>query len=167
MPFATRFVLPALAALSLLGALARAQVVLQAPVHVDSGAVLRVTTRDGAVVQGPLVSWSPVGVTLASRERDGANPSTLRLADLQTVEVRSVSRRTLRGAATGLVAGAFVGLMGAGLGCANQGGRGENYCAIGYVFLPPVFGAMGLVAGTVIGAMVHSESWKPVQFEPR
>ena len=168
MPSATRFAIPALVALSLLGAPARAQAVPQGPPseRVDSGAVLRVTTRDGAIVQGPLVSWSAVGVTLAGREGDGTNAAALRLADVQAVEVRSVSRRTWQGALTGFASGVVFGLVATASCYANNGDRKENFCGLGFV-ATPIVGMIGAVAGSGIGALLHRESWEPVQLGPQ
>ncbi len=166
MPSATRFAVLALVALSLLGAPARAQAVLQgSPTErIDSGAVLRVTTRDGAVVRGPLVNWNAAGVTLAGREGDGTSPSVFRLADVQAVEVRSVSRRTWQGALTGLATGVVVGIAGSLAACSSSG---ENYCALGFMIGTPIFGEIGAVAGAGIGTMMRSESWQPVQLAPQ
>ncbi|MEP6991301.1 MAG: hypothetical protein ABJA80_10260 [bacterium] len=168
MPSATRFSVPALVALSLLGAPARAQDVLQGSStdRVDSGAVLRVTKRDGAVVKGTLVNWNAAGVTLAGREGNGTSPSLFRLTDLKAVEVRSVSRRTWEGVLAGLATGVAVGIAGAVYGCIQQGGK-ENFCPLGFMFAPPFFGAIGAVAGAGVGTMMHSESWQPVQLAPQ
>ena len=168
MPAATRFAIPALVALSLLGAPARAQPVPQgSPTErVDSGAVLRVTTRDGTVAQGPLVSWSAVGVTLAGREGDGTSASSLRLADVQAMELRSVSRRTGQGALTGFAAAVVLGLAETALCYSNYGDRSETFCGLGFV-VTPVLGMIGAVAGAGIGALLHRESWQPVQVGPR
>ncbi|CAN5915653.1 hypothetical protein BH11GEM2_BH11GEM2_04610 [soil metagenome] len=168
MPSLSRFAVAALVALSLLGARARAQAVPQgSPTeHVDSGAVLRVTTRDGAVVQGPLVTWSALGVTLAGRERDGTSPSSLRFSDVQAVEVRSVSRRTGQGALTGFAAAVVFGLVET-VGCfSTYGDRRENFCGLGFV-VTPILGVIGAVAGAGIGAMLHAESWQHVPLAPR
>ena len=134
--------------------------------RVDSGAVLRVTTRDGALVKGAVVGWSAVSVTLAIREGNATNPSSFRLADIRKVEVRSVSRRTWRGALIGLTAGVVVGLVGTTYACSTFTGPGENYCGLGYVVSTPILGAMGAVAGAGIGAMMHRESWQHVQLAP-
>ena len=103
-----------------------------------------------------------MGVTLG----DGTSPVSFRLADLRAMKVRSVSRRPGRGALIGLATGLAVSLIGAALVCEKQAGNKENYCGLGFVLGPPVFGAMGTIAGAVIGTFVHGESWKPVQFAP-
>lgn len=45
-------------------------------------------------------------------------------------------------------------------------GSKENYCGLGFVFAP-VLGAIGAVAGAGIGAVLHRESWEPVQLAPQ
>ena len=168
MPSATRFAIPALVALSLLGAPARSQAVPEgSPTErVDSDAVLRVTTRDGAVVQGPLVSWSAAGVTLARQEGDRTSASSFPFPDVQAVAVRSVSRRTGKGALTGFGAGLAWGLVATTACFATFDGHGENYCGLGFV-VTPILGAIGGVAGAGIGALLQRESWQPVQVGPQ
>lgn len=165
---ATRFAPSAFVALFLLGAPARAQDLPQgSPVErIDSGAVLRLTTRDGAIVQGPLVSRSAVGVTLAGREGDRTSASSIRLADVQAVEVRSTSRRTWQGALTGFASGVVLGLAETAACYSSYGDRKENFCGLGFVFTP-VVGMIGAVAGAGVGALLHRESWEPVQLSPQ
>ena len=164
----SRFVSPALFALLLntAPALAQIQSNLRAwgGIPVDSGAILRITIRDGSMTEGRLIAKSPEGVTM--ERTDGlpfAASTTIRGSAISAVEVRTSSRQGRKGAVVGVVAGAVGGLVAATLGCASYSGRpSENMCGLGYIFLPPVFGFIGVVAGAVIGSTQHEESWSPV-----
>ena len=133
-------------------------------IPLDSGAMLRITRRDGSVAQGRLFTQSSDGITVTRTDTNPLRAAiTLPSADISAVEVGTVSRQGKKGAVVGLIVGASVGLVGALSSCSTYSGpAGENFCSLGVVIGPPFFGTLGAIAGALVGSLVREEAWRPV-----
>ena len=95
---------------------------------------------------------------------------SLALAEIQRVEVSNgVHRNTGRGAVIGLLAG---GISGAIIGAATYTPC-EGWCILeptssgqAAAWGAALLGGVGLVAGTVIGALNKTEEWRPLAVKP-
>lgn len=127
-------------------------------IPVDSGARLRITTRDGSVEEGRLLGRSGTVLTVSRPER-GGDVAEIRTSDITRVEVRASSRRTLKGAGMGLLAGVVTGLALGAIECASA----SEYCGLGLVLAPPMLGGAGTIAGAIVGSAIQRESWRTLE----
>lgn len=128
------------------------------------GARVRVLTIDGRSRVGFVELLTPDSLTIVN-EHSGL--TTARLDDVSRIDASTGTSHfagAVRGGLKGLVAGAIVGGVGAGLfyhrpvgGCSIVCGRGAAMTIYGIVF-----GAGGLASGTLIGAAQGAEQWNPI-----
>ena len=141
---------------------------------IHAGDTIRVTTAPGLAqpnwITGRFNPGAPGSVSITT---DAGRDTTFAAADLVRIEVLAGQTRST---AKGIVAGALVGGLGMGLWalavyekCEPSPGL-ASFCLFdeGETFLAGVvFGALvGGVAGGVIGSLIKTDRWRPLELTP-
>ena len=135
------------------------------------GTSVRVTsTAVGGKLQGIVAAVDEKLLTLS---RDGGPPVTMPLTSITALDMHvGRKRNTVKGAWIGALGGALVGLLypvdsddpGCGLNSTQGRGQLQGACSRGEALA--FFTVGGLADGAIIGALIKSDRWSPVTFDP-
>ena len=142
--------------------LATAQTRSATRIPVESGDSMRVIMRSGLQLLGELVAQTGDSVGLRVATTGRISDTVVALGDISFVEARvgrHTAGSTVKGLGFGLVVGAAVGAVGAGVSMANCR-RGDD-CGMA-VLLVPIAAVAGGGVGLLVGAVRTSDKWEAV-----